>query len=92
MPYRETVEKKSMERRIVLTRGEVAKIVQQHLAASGLLPSLDIPVSVAMVALHDHPNRGLGYERPPDGAPWADWPAVSANWQEEVPAVPLVKP
>jgi hypothetical protein len=80
MVYRLTPKEKEM--RLLLTRGEVRKIVIQHLRETGKIPADAEHGSVDIQAIPK--DDGGGYLGPEDkGAEtWEDWTCMLITWKE----------
>ena len=80
-----------MQRRVVLTRGEVANIVREHLREKGLHPEKGAENThdyVTSMQVLDVP----GIEMPATGTSWEDWPTMYFQWDEDAPADESLKP
>jgi hypothetical protein len=89
MPYRTPAERKPVRVRIVLTRGEVLKIVQKHLQDKEKIPS-DFPAKANPKYTLEHLRTKSNDSSAPDLAPedpkdWGAWPGMAFEWTEEVP-------
>ena len=84
MPYRTPPEKKTVQKRIVLTRDEVVRIIRDHLRAKGLHPLKDAEhTRNHVVAIQVVATPGIKMAK---DAPWGSWPSMYFEWDEDVPA------
>jgi hypothetical protein len=89
VPYRTPPEKKTVQKRIVLTRDEVVRIVRAHLQAKGLHPQNgDEHTRNRMVAMQVVATPGIEMAK---DAPWGSWPSIYFEWDEDAPAADKVE-
>ena len=90
--YRES-EKKIVKFRIILTRGEVDQILRTKLAEQEKIPPRfaappqgAVGTMRSMAVLVDDQIKPPPKQANGNDANWADWPAYSFEWEEELPA------
>lgn len=82
MNYREPPKEREM--RLSLTRGEVNKIVLDHLRKAGKLPDAAKVGATTMPALDEKFGGGyLGTEKDEDKKKWEDWICLMITWKEQ---------